>query len=98
MVSITEYSVELVKDPFGIIKGKRYEFILDIDVDEDDELNSEQGVALRVIYGVEEEKQGIVKYDILERNTEKHLDFDLEDDELEEVDAFCREHWREAEE
>lgn len=97
MVTITEYSVELVKDPFGILKGKRYEFILDIDVDEDDELYSEQGVALRVIYGVEEEKQGIVKYDILERNTEKHLDFDLEDDELEEVVAFCREHVSEAE-
>ncbi|WP_274364344.1 DUF6509 family protein [Paenibacillus thermotolerans] len=97
MVTITEYSVELVKDPFGIIKGKRYEFILDIDVDEDDELYSEQGVALRVIYGVEEEKQRIVKYDILERNTEKHLDFDLEDDELEEVEAFCKEHLTEAE-
>lgn len=97
MVAITEYSVEMVKDPFGILKGKRYEFIIDVDVDEDDELYTEQGVALRVIYGVDEEKQGIVKYDILERSTEKPLDFDLEDEELEELETFCKEHWPEAE-
>ncbi|GIP23913.1 DUF6509 family protein [Paenibacillus sp. J22TS3] len=96
MDNITEYSVEQVKDPFGILPGKRYEFIMDIQVDEDDELYSEHGIYLRVIYGVEESTQGIVNYHIHERVTDKYLDFDLEDDELAEVEAFCREHYNEA--
>ncbi len=54
MFDITEYSVELMKDPFGILTGKRYEFLLDLDVPEDDELHHEEGVSLRVIYVVEE--------------------------------------------
>jgi len=92
MVEISAYSAEQVKDPFGIIAGKRYEFFLDLEVDEDDELYSEQGLAARVVYGVGEDHSGIVKYDLLERSTEKYLDYELEADELEEIEAFCREH------
>lgn len=97
MDNITDYSVELVKDPFGILTGTRYEFILDIQVDEEDELYSANGIYLRVIYGVEEGKGTIIKYHILERVTDKYLDFDLEDDELAEVEAFCKEHYAQAE-
>ncbi|MFD1954688.1 DUF6509 family protein [Paenibacillus thailandensis] len=32
-MTITEYSVEQIKDPFGIVPGARYEFILNIEVD-----------------------------------------------------------------
>ncbi|WP_438445314.1 DUF6509 family protein [Gorillibacterium sp. sgz5001074] len=98
MFAITAYSVEWVKDPFGIIPGKRYEFNLDIEPDEEDELFSEGGIALRVIYGVEESKQGIVKYEFQEKDTGKYLDFEMEAGEAEAVDAFCREHVGEAEE
>ncbi len=97
MFTITGYSVELVKDPFGILSGKRYEFLLDIEVEEDDELYSEQGLYVRVIYGVEENQAGIVKHEIFERTTEQLLDFELEDDELEVVKAFCQEHVGESE-
>ncbi|MFB5762053.1 DUF6509 family protein [Paenibacillus medicaginis] len=97
-MEITSFSVQKVKDPFGIIAGTRYEYILDLEIDEDDELYSEQGVYLRVIYSVEEEKTRIVKYELYERSTERYLEFDLEEDELAEVDAFCREHLAEAEE
>ncbi|AJY77009.1 DUF6509 family protein [Paenibacillus beijingensis] len=96
MLTITEYSVELVKDPFGILAGKRYEFILDIDVPEDDELHSDNGLYVRVIYRVEESGSGIVKYEIFERTTEKYIEFDLEEDEIAAVEAFCREHYSEA--
>lgn len=96
MDNITAYSVELVKDPFGILTGKRYEFILDLDVDEEDELYSENGIYLRVIYGGEEGKMGIVKYHIHERVTDKYMDFDLEEDELAEIEAFCKDHLNEA--
>lgn len=98
MFSITGYSVEWVKDPFGIIPGKRYEFNLDIEPEEEDELYSEQGLVLRVIYGVEESKQGIVKYEFLERDTGKYLDFEMEAGESEAVEAFCMEHVGDAEE
>ncbi|MFB5673867.1 DUF6509 family protein [Paenibacillus terreus] len=96
-MEITSFSVEKVKDPFGIIAGTRYEYNLDLEIDEDDELYSEQGVYLRVIYSVEEEKSRIVKYELYERSTDRYLEFDLEEDELAEVDAFCREHLAEAE-
>ncbi len=97
MFTITGYSVELVKDPFGILSGKRYEFILDIEVEEDDELYSEQGLYVRVIYGVDGGQASIVKHEIFERTTERLLDFELEDDELDVVKAFCEEHVGEAE-
>lgn len=97
MFTITSYSVDLVKDPFGILSGKRYEFILDIEVEEDDELYSEQGLYVRVIYSVDGDQASIVKHEIFERTTEQLLDFELEDDELEVVKAFCKEHVGEAE-
>jgi hypothetical protein len=97
-VEITSFSVEKVKDPFGIIAGTRYEYILDLEIDEEDELYSENGVYLRVIYSVEEGKSRIVKYELYERSTDRYLEFDLEEDELAEVDAFCRDHLAESEE
>ncbi|TVY10872.1 DUF6509 family protein [Paenibacillus cremeus] len=96
MMNITEYSVELVKDPFGIIPGKRYELLLDIEVPEDDELFSETGLYIRVVYGVEESRQGIVKYEIFDKQADRYLDFELEDEELAMVNAFCQEHVAEA--
>ncbi|MBP1904032.1 hypothetical protein J2Z32_000649 [Paenibacillus turicensis] len=92
MLTITEYSVELVKDPFGILTGERYEFLLDIAVDEEDELYSEQGVYIRAIYGITPEQEGIIKYELYERNSRKYLDFELEDDELAELEVFCKNH------
>jgi hypothetical protein len=96
MLTIAYYSVDLIKDPFGILTGKRYEFIMDLEVAEDDELYSESGVFIRALYLVEESQSRIIKYEIFEKNTEKYLDFDLEDDEIEVVTAFCNEHYRDV--
>ena len=92
MLTITNHTVKLIKDPFNILTGTRYEFILEIDVPEDDELYFEDGLNVRVIYAVDEIRTGIVKYEILERTSERYVEFDLEDDEIAVVDTYCREH------
>ncbi|EHQ59616.1 hypothetical protein PDENDC454_24563 [Paenibacillus dendritiformis C454] len=98
MLNITDYSIESVKDPFRILAGRRYEFRLDIEVAEEDELYSEHGVYVRVIYAVEAERSYIVKHELYERTTDRYLEFDLEDDEIEAVNLFCSEHYAEADE
>ncbi|UUZ84075.1 DUF6509 family protein [Paenibacillus sp. P26] len=96
MLTITGYTAEFIKDPFGILSGERYEFILDIEVPEDDELYSDQGLYLKVIYKVEDERSGIVKADFFEKTTDRYLELEMEDEEKEAVEAFCREHLPEA--
>lgn len=98
MFTITSYTVELIRDPFGILAGQRYEFLIDIEVEEDDELYSESGLYIRAIYNVTEEKSALMKYELYEKTTELYLDFDLEDDEVAVVEAFCKEHYLEGNE
>ena len=92
MLNIKGYTAEYVKDPFGILTGDRYEFLIDLDVPEDDELYSDNGVYARVIYMVNGEEMKIVKYDLHEKTTNQYLDFDMELDEEEALAAFCKEH------
>ncbi|CAM4211081.1 DUF6509 family protein [Paenibacillus alkaliterrae] len=96
MFTVREYSVDLMKDPFGILTGSRYEFMLDLDVAEDDELYQEEGVSLRVIYVVEEEASRIAKYEFLTTSSNKYIDFELEEDEEKMVLAFCKEQVQES--
>ncbi|WNR43086.1 DUF6509 family protein [Paenibacillus roseipurpureus] len=98
MFTITSYTVELIKDPFGILAGQRYEFLIDIDVEEDDELYSESGLYIRAIYNVTEDESKLLKYELFEKTTELYLDFDLEEDEVAVVEAFCKEHYAEGHE
>ncbi len=92
MITITEYSVELVKDPFGILSGTRYEFVMDVEVPEDDELFTENGVYVKVVYKSDGDRSGIVTCDLYERITHKYLDVEVEADEKEALAAFCREN------
>ncbi|WP_054022951.1 DUF6509 family protein [Bacillus sp. FJAT-28004] len=98
MFTVTEYSAELMKDPFGILSGKRYEFILDLDVADDDELYHDEGVTLRVIYVIEEDAARIAKYEFLTTSSNKYIDFELEEDEEKMVLTFCQEHFDKSEE
>ena len=50
-MEITQFSMEEILDPTNIIEGKRYEFILDIEIDEEDELYHEAGIEIRVLIG-----------------------------------------------
>lgn len=95
MFKITEYTVEAVADPFKILVGERYEFLLDLDVEEDDELYLEEGVKLRVVLAVQEDDAKIAKYEFQTGNTGKYIDIEMEDEELEMVTSFCKEHYNE---
>ncbi len=97
MITITEYSVEKLVDPFGILIGDRYEYLLDIEVDEEDELFTEGGLSIRLIYVINGEKRSIIKYDLIAKVNEEVLDFGLEDDEINMLLTFCNEHFTEAE-
>lgn len=90
MLEIKEYTAEYIKDPFGILSGSRYEFVMDLVVPEEDELFCDHGVYLRVLFLAEEAK--MIKYDFYERGTDKYLDFEMDEDEEEQVRVFCMEH------
>jgi hypothetical protein len=91
-MNITGHEVEKLEDPFGLLTGDRYEFFLDLDVDEEDELYFEKGVGLKVIYVIEENVAKISHYHFYEKENEKALDFALEEDEEELVKSYCHEH------
>ncbi|WP_075981960.1 DUF6509 family protein [Bacillus massilinigeriensis] len=91
-LNITGHSVEKIEDPFGILSGERYEFYLQVEVPEDDELFSEFGLKVRVLYIMDEKGMRISNYHIIENNTDKVLDFELEEDEELLIDNYCRQN------
>ncbi|MFD1203759.1 DUF6509 family protein [Sporosarcina contaminans] len=91
-MEIIEYSVEELIDPTGILTGRRFEFMLYILFDEEDELYEEQGTGLRVLYAVDGDQEKIASYHFFERATDKILDFELEDEEEAFIAHFCKEH------
>jgi hypothetical protein len=94
-LNITSYLVDKLEDPFGLLSGDRYEFFLDLDVDVEDELYSDKGVGLKIIFVSDEKGQRLSQYHFFEKETEKVLDFALEVDEEELVLQFCKEHLEE---
>lgn len=90
-MNITQFSIEEILDPTNIIEGKRYEFLLDVEVDEEDELYSAAGLEIRVIVGVIEENVRILNYFITDKANNEFLDFALEEDEEAAILAFCKE-------
>lgn len=91
-MNITGHTVEKLEDPFGLLTGDRYEFFLDIEVDEEDELYSEKGIGLKIIYVVDDNGPKISHYHFFEKVSEKVLDFALEEDEEELVKNYCAQH------
>lgn len=90
-MDITQFSMEEILDPTNIIEGKRFEFILDVDIEEEDELYHEAGIEIRVLIGEKEGAPFILNYFIMEKAKGEYLDFALEEDELEEILTFCKE-------
>lgn len=89
-MNITQFSVEEILDPTNIIEGKRYEFILDVEIDEEDELYHEAGIEIRILLGEKDGEPFILNYFIIEKAENEYLDFELEDDELATILAFCQ--------
>lgn len=80
-MEITAFSIEEIKDPTNIIEGKRYEFLLDVEVDEEDELYSAAGIEIRVIAGQKDEEVRVLNYFLTDKADNKMLDFALEEEE-----------------
>ncbi|MED3625444.1 DUF6509 family protein [Neobacillus thermocopriae] len=89
-MKIIGHTVEKLEDPFGLLTGERYEFFLDLEVDEEDELYSEKGVGLRVLFGIEENQGKIINYHFYEKGNDEVLDFALEEDEENMVLNYCK--------
>ncbi|SEU11207.1 DUF6509 family protein [Paenibacillus sp. NFR01] len=92
MLTFKSYTVEYIRDPFGIISGKRYEFYIELDIPEEDELYEENGVTVRAVVKMDDAGFSLVTYDLLETTTGRLLDFELEEDEEQELAAFCETH------
>lgn len=90
-MEIKQFSVEELIDPTNIIEGERYEFILDVEIDEDDEMYSEAGIEIRVLIGQINEEVRILNYFIIEKGEREYLDFALEEDEEQLILNFCKE-------
>lgn len=90
-MKITNHLFDKINDPTGIIVGDRYEFLLDLEIDEEDELFTEGGVDLRVIIASDDNGLRIVQYYFTDKGTKTTMDFALEDDEEAEILAFCKE-------
>jgi hypothetical protein len=89
-MEIISHLVNKINDPTGIIIGDRYEFLLDIKVEEDDELYTEGGLELRVIFASDENGERVVQYYFTEKASRDALDFALEDDEEAEILEYCK--------
>ena len=90
-MEIGAFSVEEIKDPTNIIEGKRFEFLIDLEVDEDDELYSEAGIEIRVIAGQKEEEVRILNYFLIDKADNEVLDFALEEEEEAMILRFVQE-------
>ncbi|MFK2827009.1 DUF6509 family protein [Bacillus sp. B190/17] len=91
-MNITHHTVEWLEDPFGMLTGERFEFQLYANVDEDDELYSEAGFYIRVLYLVDGDEEKVIHYHLHDRATGNVLDFELEEEEENLVAVYCGEH------
>ncbi|MGF2616017.1 pullulanase [Rossellomorea vietnamensis] len=96
-MKITGYTVEQLEDPTGILQGERYEYLLEVEVPEDDELHTENGLLIKAIYVVDERGARIAQYYLMEQSTEKYLDFELEEEEEELITTYIAKHHDEEE-
>ncbi|MGM9950576.1 MAG: DUF6509 family protein [Lysinibacillus sp.] len=90
-MEIGAFSVEEIKDPTNIIEGKRFEFLIDLEVDEEDDLYSEAGIEIRVIVGQKEEEVRILNYFLIDKADNGILEFGLDEDEEEMIFRFVQE-------
>ncbi|MCM3743580.1 DUF6509 family protein [Sporosarcina luteola] len=94
-MEIIEYSMIELIDPTGILTGNRYEFRIYVKFDEEDELYNEKGTGIRVIYVVDGKEGKVASYHLFERSTEAMIDFDLDDEEIVQLAAFCEDQLEE---
>ncbi|MDF0727869.1 DUF6509 family protein [Cytobacillus sp. S13-E01] len=92
-MNITGHTISKLEDPMGLLTGERYEFILHIEVPIEDELHSEKGIFIRAILVTDEKGERIAQYHLIEKETNQHLDFELEQEEEEMIITYCKNHF-----
>lgn len=95
-MNITEYMVEEIIDPTGLIEGQRFEFRLFAMLDEEDELYTEDGIGIRTILAVGDGEERIAVAHFFNRATDEVYDFELEEEELNMLLQFCKTKYEEA--
>ncbi|WP_409254113.1 DUF6509 family protein [Bacillus sp. SCS-153A] len=96
-MKIIGHTVEKIEDPTGILTGERYEYLLDVEIPEDDELYTENGLMIKVIYAIDEKGARVAQYYLMEKSTEKYFDFELEEEEEDLIRTYIAEHHGENE-
>lgn len=94
-MKITEYLMEEIIDPTGLITGERYEFKIYVELDEEDELYQPEGIGVRAILAIEEATERLVVAHFFNRSTEEALSFELEDEERVAMEQFCIAQYKE---
>ena len=89
-MEIGAFSLEEIKDPTNIIEGKRFEFLIDLEVDEEDDLYSEAGIEIRVIVGQKGEEVRLLNYFLIDKADNEMLEFALEEEEEEMILRFVQ--------
>ncbi|GEK32953.1 DUF6509 family protein [Kurthia sibirica] len=90
-MTIESYLMQEILDPTNIIEGQRFEFTLDLMIDEDDELFQEGGIEVRAIIGVKDHVVSLVNYFLIAKADLSYLEFALEEDEEKMIIDFCTE-------
>lgn len=91
-VNIESYLMQEILDPTNIIEGQRFEFTMDLQIDEEDELFQEGGVEVRAIIGVKDTIVSLVNYFLIAKSDLSYLEFALEEDEEKIIIDFCKQH------
>lgn len=92
-MQIVNGEIEELIDPTGIIDGQRYEFLLTIKLDEEDELFEEAGTGLRVLYSVKDGNRKMLTYQFYELATGSPFDVEWDEEEQATVEQYCTEHF-----
>lgn len=96
-MEILSYMMEEILDPTNIIEGERYEFTLELNIEEDDELYQEGGVDIRAIIAKKDNEISMVNYFLIAKSDQSYLEFGLDEDEEAEIVEFCKTYLIEVE-
>ena len=90
-MQIVNGKVEELVDPTGIIDGQRYEFLLTVKLDEEDELFNEEGTGLRMLYSVKDGQRKMLTYQFFELATESPFVVEWDEEEQAAAEGYCAE-------
>ncbi|MFK4997883.1 DUF6509 family protein [Bacillus sp. N9] len=91
-MKIISHEIEKIVDPTGILSGERYEFLIQIELPEEDEAYTEAGLLLRVIFAIDEHGARMSQYHFVEKSTNQVLDFSMLEEEEQMIAEYCQQN------